>query len=405
MHILLVTDSYPPEIRSASHLMLELAEEMIERGHKVTVVTSWPQYNLADGQSPDDYQEFMTEGDVDVIRVKTLPHHNVNFIVRGLAQLLMPRQFLKKVRTFVTDPVDAVIVYSPPLPLAQVGAAIKKKVGARYILNVQDLFPQNAIDLGIMTNPLLVSFFKRMERQAYRQADVVTAHSDGNRALLQREHKDIADKFITLHNWVDTDHHADDGKPAVDFRARYGLTDEVVAVFAGVMGPSQKLDVVLDTAKTLGKDGGITFLLVGDGAEKARLQARCDAEAIPNVMFQPFVSREEYPDLLAACDIGLVCLSAKNKTPVVPGKILGYMAGGLPILAFLNQESDGHAIIQDAACGRSARSDDDEAVLAATTAMQKDRQALKDMGASGKAYVTREFSKKHCVGEIEAQLR
>lgn len=405
MHILLVTDSYPPEIRSASHLMLELAEEMIDRGHTVTVVTSWPQYNLATGQSSEDYQRFMTEGAVDVIRVKTLPHHNVNFVVRGLAQLLMPRQFLKKVKAFVRKPIDAVIVYSPPLPLAQVGAAVKKRFGAKYLLNVQDLFPQNAIDLGIMTNPLLTAFFKRMERQAYRNADFVTAHSDGNRRLLQAEHPDVADKFITLHNWVDTDHHDDAEEPTIDFRARYGLHDKTVAVFAGVMGPSQNLDVVLDAAKALGPDGEILFLMVGDGAEKARLMTRCEEENIPNVMFQPFVSREEYPDLLAACDIGLVCLSSQNKTPVVPGKILGYMAGGLPILAFLNHESDGHAIIEQAECGRSARSDDPDAVLCVTKELQVSHESLREMGTKGKTYVVREFSKKHCVGEIENQLR
>ena len=94
MHILLVTDSYPPEIRSASHLMLELAQELQARGHEVTVITTWPEYNLDQATAARVYGELENEAGIRVIRVKTLPHHNVNYIVRGLSQLLMPLQFL-----------------------------------------------------------------------------------------------------------------------------------------------------------------------------------------------------------------------------------------------------------------------------------------------------------------------
>ena len=104
MRILLVTDSYPPEIRSASHLMLELAQELNHRGHEVTVITTWPEYNLDQNTSQHEFNELESEQGITVIRVKTLPHHNVNYIVRGLSQLLMPLQFLKKLRKLNTNP-------------------------------------------------------------------------------------------------------------------------------------------------------------------------------------------------------------------------------------------------------------------------------------------------------------
>ena len=114
MKILLVTDSYPPEIRSASHLMEEMAEELNKRGHKVTVVTSYPQYNLDKDNSGKTYHEFSTQKGIDIIRVKTLPHHNVNFIVRGISQLTMPYIFYSKVKKYINGKIDVVIVYSPP---------------------------------------------------------------------------------------------------------------------------------------------------------------------------------------------------------------------------------------------------------------------------------------------------
>ena len=95
LKILLVTDSFPPEIRSASHLMLELTQELKKRGHDITVITSWPEYNL-DGGNSRQYIEKENENGVTVLRIKTLPHHNVNYFVRGIAQLLMPFQFLWK---------------------------------------------------------------------------------------------------------------------------------------------------------------------------------------------------------------------------------------------------------------------------------------------------------------------
>ena len=93
MKILLVTDSYPPEIRSASHLMLELSEELNSRDHRVTVITTWPKYNLEKPLESIDFEEKQIQNGIQIIRVKTLPHHNVNFFLRGISQLIMPFQF------------------------------------------------------------------------------------------------------------------------------------------------------------------------------------------------------------------------------------------------------------------------------------------------------------------------
>ena len=110
MNILLVTDSYPPEIRSASHLMLELAQELRHRGHSIIVITTWPEYNLDQSVAVRTFNEFELEDGIQVIRVKTLPHHNVNYLVRGLSQLLMPLQFLIQLKRYRIK-ADAVVVY------------------------------------------------------------------------------------------------------------------------------------------------------------------------------------------------------------------------------------------------------------------------------------------------------
>ena len=134
--------------------MLELAEELNLRKHRVTVITTWPEYNLDHDSTLQRFSEIEVENGITVLRVKTLPHHNVNYLLRGLSQLLMPLQFLRKLRQHRIQP-DALIVYSPPLPLALVGSWLRRNK-VRFVLNVQDLFPQNAIDLSVFTNPLQI---------------------------------------------------------------------------------------------------------------------------------------------------------------------------------------------------------------------------------------------------------
>jgi colanic acid biosynthesis glycosyl transferase WcaI len=406
VNILLVTDSYPPEIRSASHLMLELAQELCARGHQVTVMTTWPEYNLDQNVAMLAFEEAELEDGIRVLRVKTLPHHNVNYLIRGLAQLLMPWQFLRKLRQHKVK-ADAVVVYSPPLPLALVGSVLKKK-GVRYLLNVQDLFPQNAIDLGILRNPLQIKLFKALEKHAYETADVVTVHSDGNKAVLAKEYPQIADHLKILHNWVDVAHHTaaspSEKNSDDDFRIKWGITQRYVAVFAGVMGPSQHLDLILDIAENMQDQTDLLFLLVGDGKEKQRLQALAQSKQLSNVRFEGFVSREAYPKLLEVCTIGLVCLSPQNKTPVVPGKILGHMAAGLPIAAFLQSASDGHQLLRDAQCGISADSTDTRACLSAMKELLANDENLPLLGKAGQNYAIANFSKEVCVTQLEQML-
>jgi colanic acid biosynthesis glycosyl transferase WcaI len=403
MKILIVSDAYPPEIRSASHLMQELAEELRDRGHAVTVATCQPQYNLAENTAKQVYAEDTLEAGIRVIRIHTLPHHKVNFIVRGISQLSLPYIFWFKLKKYLKGGIDAVVVYSPPLPLWKLGHFVKKAYAARFVLNIQDIFPQNAIDLGALRNPMLIRFFERMEKAAYDHADVVTVHSPSNGSFLLDKGRISSAKLVTLHNWVDVG--AYDAPPCGDsFRKKLNLENAFIFFFGGVLGPSQGLDILVDAAKSI-PDKEIVILLVGDGTEKERLVQRVQQGKLKNVVFYPFVTKEDYARLLNEIDVGLVCLTAKNKTPVVPGKILGYMAAKIPVLAFLNRESDGHQIIREACCGYSAVSDDAEKAAEMIMNIHRGKNRLKEMGLNGYRYAAGHFSKKACVDKLESLLR
>lgn len=399
MKILIITNSYPPEIRSTSHLMYELAQDLTEKGHAVTVLTSFPGYNLADGVNREDIQEIMAENGVTVLRAHTMPLKKVGYIKRGLAELALPWNFYRLLKHNGNGTFDAVWVFSPPLPLALLGAWIKHKSRAPLLVNAQDIFPQNGIDLGIINHPAVIAWYEFMERLAYRFSDFILVHSEKNRDFLVKEKRQHSSKVMVQYNWVDAQPFENAGRTE-KFRQKFGLQEQTVVLFAGVMGPSQGLDVVVRMAEVFRDDPSLVFLLVGDGTQRAGLEAEVKRKQLKNVIFGPFVSRDDYPYLVKDADIGLACLSPKVKTPVVPGKIQGYMAAGMPILGILNEESDGHQLIRMAGAGISITAGDDEAAVDALSKLKSDPELRQKMGKAGHRYALTELDRSRCVDNI-----
>ena len=400
MNILLITSSYPPEIRSSSHLMQELAEGLRERGHAVTVVTVYPGHNLSGSGEQFHLGSIEMENGIEVVRIKTLSPHRVPYLIRGFSQLVLPYVFFYRIRNLIKRRMDVIIVYSPPLPLAIAGSKLKRFYNAKYILNVQDLFPQNAIDLGILKNRLLIKLFKRIEAYAYRSADFITVHSENNKSFLATRNKVPQDRIKVIHNWIDIEPYSKAMRTG-RFRKMFNIEDKFIFLFAGVIGPSQGLDLIIKAAEKIKDVKDICFLIVGDGMEKERLEKMADDLKLKNVIFKPFVSKDEYPELVKDADVGLACLSSMNRTPVVPGKILGYMAASVPVAAFLNKESDGHQIIRNAQCGYSEISDDVEKTVETVIKIYNEWSRLKEYGENGFNYVKENFERNACINRLE----
>lgn len=407
MHILLVTIDYPPEIRSVATMCRELANELSFRGHTLTVLTTWPKYNLPEAITPRQFHKDTQEGDVRVLRVKTLPLHKVNYLVRGIAQITLPYLFLRALKRHMKErqeKFDAVIVYSPPLSLATVGVWIKEQYGATFLLNVQDVFPQNAIDLGILRNKILIRYFEWVEQEAYRLAHHLTTCTEGARQFLIQRKGIAPEKVTAVYNWVDTTVHSQIQTASVS-RARFGLEGKFVMVFAGIMGPSQGLEFVIEVMRRLTDLHDVVLLLLGDGTSRPHLEEMVKQYALSNVMFGNFVSPAEYPLLLKEIDVGLMALEKNCKTPTIPGKFFGFAAAARPVLAFLNPESEGHRVIKDARCGYSLVSEDPEAAAMIVRNMYAQKGIdLDHLGMNGYTYVVTHFSKEACIEKVEQIL-
>lgn len=379
--------------------MYELAHELTARRHRVTVLTTFPKYNLTESSKKqiEKYPTNAEEDGIRVIRIKTLPIHNVNHIIRGIGQIFLPFLFFRSARS--AGPQDVSVVYSPPLTLGLAAYLIKKMKGTPFLFNVQDLFPQNAIDLSALKQPMLIKFFRWMENFIYRKTDYISVHSSGNKDyLLSRRIK--SDRVSVIHNWVDLDEYKIDGIPN-PVREKDEFKGKFIVIFGGVMGYAQDLETVVDSANILKDHKQIIFLLLGDGAEKKSLMKKSQSLGLTNIKFLPFVSKEEYPFWVHAADVGLVTLKRSMKTPVVPSKILGFMAAGKPILASLNSESDGIRIVEEGQCGINVPAGDPRTMAEAILKLLADEEERRRMGQRGRLYAEKNFSRAACVTQYE----
>lgn len=388
-NILLITDSYPPEVRSASLMMYELARGLSRSGHKVSVITSMPKYNLIEGQLPSkELYSRKSEDGIQVYRVRTLPLHNVSHIKRGLGQMVLPAIF-SLVSSFIGG-IDLSIVYSPPLPLGLAAYYLKIFKGAEFIFNVQDLFPQNAIDLGALKNPGLIKVFQLLEKFIYRRARYITVHSPGNKDFIAGIGI-ASEKISIIHNWVDpTVYEGVSGRSPLD--EGVDLHGKFVVLFAGVMSYAQDMDVIVDAARLLSEYKNIVFLLVGDGSQGSKVAGLKEKYGLSNLILHPFVSLEKYPELVGLCDVGLVTLKKSMKTPVVPSKILGYMAAGRPIIGSLNIESEANDIIKASGCGWSEEINCPRDMADAIVKLYRNPELKERMGRMGREYVSANYS-------------
>jgi colanic acid biosynthesis glycosyl transferase WcaI len=415
MRILVITDSYPPEVRSAAQLMAELSEGLHEAGHEVTVATTYPGYNLAASTAASSVPKSELLQGVSVRRFPVLPHHRVSYLVRGINQLLLPALFERSVKREIPGPFERIIVHSPPLPLALAAGKLAKHYGAQCIANIHDIFPQNGMDLvSAWQRPLIKLFFAPMERRVYAMAQSIVVPSENHARYLREMRSVPAEKLHVIPHWIDPVPF-DAAKPTGRWRRTWGLENKLVFFFGGVIGPSQGLRMVLDAAEAMRNLPDVRFLFVGDGSARVGLERFAKERGLTNVLFKPFVSGEEYPGLLKEMDVAVSTLTSDNTTPAVPAKLLGYMAAAVPVVLAVHRESDALRIVTESGCGFSAISDDGPGVLSAfrtaydTYAAGRLASAvgssLPELGARGRRYLEEHFTKRKLMPIWNALLR
>lgn len=390
MKVLLITVDYPPTVKSAARLFSELAEDLMQHGYQVSVLTSIPDRNLAD--STVRKQKFYGRETINgarVHRVSGLPIGRDIPIVRGLEQFITALVFF--IIAVFMGRHHAVIVYSPPLPLGLTGYALARLWRSRVIINIQDLYPQTVVDLGLLKSRLLIGIATWMERFLYKHADALTVHSEGNREYVIEKGAPVA-KVKVVHNWVDLEE-VSPGPLDNQWRRANKLDGAFIVSFAGTMGFAQGLEDILEVAELLKEHDEIVFVMAGDGIFRQRLQEQATESGLTNIKFVPTQPPEQYVELLRASDLCLVPLSKDLKTPVVPGKLQSIMAAGRPAICWADPASDARRMIEEADCGSFFPAGQHDDITKAILELFQCNRLADLKGQNGRKYAEAHFSR------------
>jgi colanic acid biosynthesis glycosyl transferase WcaI len=411
VRVLVVCPHFAPDTAPTGEVMTRIADELVDRGHELHVVTSLPWYvhhRVESGWTgrPIRHEDRDAER---ITRVHPFPTNKRNIPARALGFAgFTGLAGVMALKGWRHHPPDIVLAMSPPLTLGAAGWLAARRWRVPFVFNIQDVFPDVAVELGAITNRSVIRFASWLERWTYRRADAVTVLSDDLRdnlvGKLQGSVPDPYGRVRVIPNFVDTARIAPADRTGTpgggDYRREHGLGDRQVVMYAGNVGFSQSLDLLVGAARALANRSDLVFVINGGGSARHDLERQ--AVGLDNVRFVDFQPRERLADVLAAGDIHVVPLRRGLARSSVPSKAYSILAAGRPVVASVDEGTEVARVVEKAGAGLAVPPDDPEAFVAALTALLGDPARARAMGAAGRAFVERWASPAVVAGRYEA---
>ena len=382
MRILLLVVYYPPSTTSAAQMMRDLAHEYVRQGHHVIVAT------------PSDAVEGTTsiteEDGVTLVRVKTGDLKYANKAFRMWRECrLSGTMWQGACKFFQANPCDLIVFYSPTIFFGDLVSRLKTIWGCPSYLILRDIFPQWAVDAGLIRKGLVYRYLKRKELAQYAAADIIGVEASGNLSYFRKELARYDYRVEVLHNWLNLRE-----QPASNscWRHKLGLGNKVIFFYGGNIGIVQDLDNILRLAAGMRDHEEVFFLFVGSGSEVLRLTAEIEKKGLCNARILPPLSQSEYMQCLSECDVGLVSLDRRLTSHNFPGKLLGYVLCGKPVLASLNPDNDLIEFLHHADAGFACANGEDEKLLAEALLLATQPETRKRMGRNARELGNTVFS-------------
>jgi glycosyltransferase involved in cell wall biosynthesis len=388
MHIAYIHQHFSTTGGATGTRSYAMSRRLIEAGHDVTMICG--QYAVGDRLT--ESQGRVTETDIDGIRVLRVaePYSNEMGFAR---RLLAFGSFARAAGSLITGlDADLVFATSTPLTVGIPGVKGARRLGVPFVFEVRDLWPELAIELGILRDALLVWSARRLERRIYRAADRIIALAPGIKEGICRTGIP-RERVAMIPNCADLDLFRPSEQRLND--SRFGDPDDMRLVFTGAHGMANGLDSVLDVAEVLKQWGerGVRFVFVGSGGQKKLLMERCREEGLDElVSWVDPIPKHQLAQILPCMDVGMMIL---RNVPAFyygtsPNKFFDYLACGLPVLN--NYPGWLAGLIEQHQCGVVVPPDDPEAFAKAVLAFRDDPKGRREMGARGRALAEQEFS-------------
>ena len=394
MHILLIHQVFvrPQDPGGTRHY--EFAQQLVRRGHRVTVLAGTRSYLTGEPLGAERRQTL--EPGLEVVRSWVLGGAGSGALGRLLAfGSFVVTAFLDGLRI---PAVSLIWGTSPPLSQGLTAWALARLKRIPWLLEVRDLWPAFAVQVGVLRNRTLIGLARGLERFLYHRADRIVLNSPGFISHLVDAGPEPS-KLAFVPNGVDTQLF-DPGAQGGELRRLAGLEGKFIALYAGAHGMANDLGQLLAAADLLRDDPRFALVLVGDGREKVALQGKSRAMGLTNVTFLPAIDKAGVPGLLADADCGLVVLKAIPLfTTTYPNKMFDYMAAGKPVVLAI----DGVArrLVEEADAGVCIPPGDPPALAAALQRLANDPGLARELGRRGRAYVETHYDRAQLALQME----
>lgn len=394
LRIALIADTFPPLRTSGAVQLRDLSREFARQGHELTVMLP-----VAELEEPWRLEE--VDG-FQVLRLRAPRTKDISYVRRTLGEFLMPFSMRRNLQRSPLDHKnwDGIVWYSPSIFHGPLVSTLKKASGCRSYLIIRDIFPEWAVDMGLMGRGLPYRFFDAVARYQYSLADVIGVQTQGNLGYFAQWQQKPGRRVEVLHNWL-----GEPGRMRCSIRlAETPLAGRKVFVYAGNMGVAQGMDILLDLAEKLLVRPDVGFLFVGRGSDAERLKMSAESRGLTNVVFFDEIHPDEIPDLYSQCSIGIVALDPRHKSHNIPGKFLTYMQSGLPVLANVNAGNDLAQLIREQGVGRVCETHDVDELQRLAESLLQEIDSAPDLSARCRALFQRQFAVEKAVRQIVEAL-
>jgi glycosyltransferase involved in cell wall biosynthesis len=389
MHILFLTDNFPPEGNAPATRTFEHTREWVKLGHKVTVITcapNFPEGVLFKGYRNRWYQREVMEG-INVVRVKTYITANEGFSKRILDYISFG--VMGCIAGLFQKRPDVIVSTSPQFFCACGGWLLSVLRWKPWVFELRDIWPASITAVGAMGKSRAIRLLEKIEMFLYRRADRIVSVTNSFKDELIERGID-GNKIDVVFNGVDLSVYSPVSAKNAELAAEYNLAQKFVVGYVGTHGMAHALDKVLDAAELLQSDDSIRFLFAGGGAERAKLEQLVLQRGLSNIVMMPRQPKALMPAVWSLCDISLISLrDAPIFTKVIPSKIFESMGMGLPMIISC-PEGEGTAIIHDTQSGIVVPPENPEDLAACIRDLHQDSARLKRLacasGDSAKLY-------------------
>lgn len=339
MKILFLTllDFYSIDERN---IYTDLLKEFYKNGHSVYVISPVE-------RRKNQATKLLKTDKATILKLKIGNTQKTNIIEKGISTISIEPQFISGIKKYFCDVKFDLVIYStPPITFCNAIEFVKNRDGAKPYLLLKDIFPQNAVDIGMMNKSglkgIIYKIFRNKEKKLYRISDYIGCMSQSNVDYVLKHNPEISPEKVEIcPNSIEVVDMSVDERTRDEIRRKYDIPlDKNVFVYGGNLGKPQGIDFMIECLKSQGKNEEVYFLIVGDGTEFGKIETYVENDKPTNVKLMKRLPKEDYDKMVAACDVGMIFLDHRFTIPNFPSRLLSYMQAKIPVLVCTDPNTD-----------------------------------------------------------------